>query len=99
MALNSADKLYSYIQTKTEKLQASRKGVTIRTMVIWAVAFGLWLFDQISGGNAIVLIVLASAWSSVQDAITNLHIDTLGALHRDLDRDEAENLHGFETPR
>lgn len=99
MIISTAEALYTYIQSKSEKLQKSRKGATIRTMFIWAAALGLWLGNQIDGGAAMLLIVLASAWSSVQDAITNLHIDVLAGLHRDLDRDEAENLHGFETPR
>ena len=99
MKISTADTLYSYIQSKTEKLQKARSGATIRTFIIWAAALGLWLGNQIDGGNALLLALLASAWSSVQDAITNLHIDALGALHRDLDRDAAENLHGFETPR
>lgn len=99
MSISTAESLYAYVQSKTEKLQKTRNGATIRTMVLWAAALGLWLGNQIDGGTAMLLVVSASAWSSVQDAITNLHIDVLGALHRDLDRDEAENLHGFETPR
>ena len=99
MSIAAADRLYAYIENKTEKLKEARKGAVIRTRVVWAVGLGLWLSGQIDGGDALLLMLVASAWASLHDAVCNQHIDALATLHRDLDRDSAESLYEFETPR
>lgn len=86
-----------YIRSKTERLLATK------TRLEWATV-SVVLLDMLflllpSWGLpeclafAFLAIVAAGAWRSICD----LHIDQLSTLKRDLDRDLALDLIGFET--
>lgn len=87
----------AYIRGKVDRLQKARRGAAVGMIIVWAAALGLWSIKGISGSEAVLLMVLASAWASVTKALCDLHIDLLSALKLDLDRDLAIGLKDFET--
>lgn len=90
-------RMRSYISSKTQNLRAVRSRSSICTLFVWVIAIVLWLTDQISGGETLVLNLVAVAWASISIALANLHIDSLVALKAELDRDVANGLEGFHT--
>lgn len=99
MVIAATERLYSYIQDETERLKAAKKAAAAKVIVVWIVALGLWSSGQIGAGHLVLLMAGASAWASIQEAIRKLHFINLATLHRDLDRDSATGLEGFETLR
>ena len=90
--------LYSYIKGKTERLQA-RRGQVAKLLIFASILLPLCIplrLLKISEVVQMLVIIFASGMSLT--AIANMHVDLLGILKRDLDRDEAEDLIGFETP-
>ena len=74
--------IYDYIDSKTTRLQRDRKHGVYRMVCLWALAVALWAGNLISGGEAIVIGLMGSAWASIEYALCNIHVDILHALDR-----------------
>lgn len=98
MQISRVDNLYSYIAGKKKRLEDAKKIAPFIAAAVWLVALGLWAGDLITMGDMFLLALVASFWASIQGTVCIMHIDALHVLHRDLDRDRAEGLEGFETP-
>lgn len=83
------DDFLAYIDNRTARLREDRKWLSVRTAIAWAVALGLWGYEAISGGEALIVMVVASGWASVSSALANQHIDTLISLRHQVDADRA----------
>ena len=76
--------IYDYIDSKTARLQKDRKHSSFRIWGLWGLAVALWVGNVISGGEAIIIGLVASAWGSLGHALCNIHVDILHALDRGL---------------
>lgn len=74
--------IYDYIDSKTARLQKDRSHSVFRMLFLWALAVALWLSSTISGGEAIAIGLIGSAWASIEYSLCNIHVDTLHALDR-----------------
>lgn len=91
------ERMRNYVKNKTDRLQGSQKWSATRTGILWVAALGSWLIEYSSTGEAILLLVVAAAWASIERTQSNLHIDLLASIKRDLDRDAANGLAGFSS--
>jgi hypothetical protein len=98
MELHDFDTTEAYIDSKVERLQKERSHGIVRSGFLWVTALVLWALGYVSGGEAFLIMVVGTAWASISYALCNIHVDILGTLYRDIQRDrEAEYEHSKMT--
>ncbi len=80
--------IFEYIDSKTARLQKDRSHSVFRMLFLWALAVALWISSTISGGEALAIGLLGSAWASIEYSLCNIHVDTLHALDRGMKREQ-----------
>ena len=94
----SAADLEGYIPLRIERLQRQKIWANWAGNLCFAIAAVLPFFGAKHFVDSAILASVAFFGLQAVRSLCDLHIDSLGALWRDLDRDSAEGLFDFETP-